>query len=81
MCAKCVYRCAYAKLGIRGIEKFSAFMRKFNSETNARGDYKYQFARNIQRDIQLRHARNRQRAAGELRAEFIKFTAPSSCAA
>lgn len=62
-------------------EKFSAFMRKFNSETNARGDYKYQFARNIQRDIQLRHAHNRQRAARELRAEFIKFTAPSSCAA
>lgn len=49
--------------------------------TNTRGDYKYQFARNIQRDIQLRHAHNRQRAARELRAEFIKFTAPSSCAA
>lgn len=29
---ECVYCCAHAKLGTRGTEKFSAFMRKFNSE-------------------------------------------------
>jgi len=29
--------------------------------TNARGDYKYQFAQNIQHDIQLRNAHNASR--------------------
>lgn len=59
--------------------------------TNARGDYKYQFAQNIQRDIQLRDARNkrahrgrrkdalmekqREREREDAHTEFIKFTA------
>jgi len=73
---ECVYSCAYAKLGTRRNREIFSIYAQIQFGTNARGDYKYQFSRNIQRDIQLRHAQNRQRAARELRAEFIKFTAP-----
>lgn len=76
---KRVHSCTYAKLETRGTDKIFSIYAQIQFGTNARGDYKYQFAQNIQHDIQLRDAHNRQRVARELHAEFIKFTAASSC--
>lgn len=63
---ECACSCAaYARLETRGEPRIFSIYAQIQFGTNARGDYKYQFAQNIQRDIQLRDTHNRQRAARE----------------
>lgn len=50
---------------VRGTARIFSIYAQIPFGTNARGNYKYQFAQNIQRDIQLRDTHNRQCAARE----------------